>query len=114
MQGYLAAQAGRTRSKADIMSDLQNRQAQVDMTTGQYNAMAGERAYDKNAADKAAQQSGYSQLFSNVGQLGSSIAKDYTLGKTQKTIIEGMDSGDWTWGYNDKGKFTKIYTGTKK
>ena len=114
MAGYLTAQTQRTRGKADIMSDLQNRQAQVDMSTGQYNAMAGERASDKDVADKAAQQSAYSQLFSNVGQFGANIAKDYTLGKTQKNIIKGMDSGEWTWGYDDKGNFTKIYTGTKK
>ena len=111
MAGYLAAQAGRTRSKADIRSDLQNRQAQVDMTTGQYNAMANERAYDKNAADAAAQQSAYSQLFSNVGKLGATIGKDYGMNKNQEIARAALGTADFEYKWIN-GKLVQVPKGT--
>jgi adenylate cyclase len=81
------------------MSDLQNRQAQVDMTTGQYNTQAQERAYDKDAADLAAQQTSQAQLFADMGKLGTGITRDYLLGQSQAGLMESA--------YNPYFRYTK-------
>lgn len=112
MAGYLAAQAGRTRSKADIMSDLQNRQAQIDMTTGQYNTQAQERAYDKDAADLAAQQTSQAQLFADMGKLGAGVTRDYLLGQSQEGLMGSMYNPYFRYNkQKGRNRYNTEYTG---
>lgn len=95
MAGYLAAQAGRTRSKADIMSDLQNRQSMADMTVDQFNAGAQERAAGYEAQRRAAQQSSQAQLFADYGNLGAGITGDYLTGQAQEGLLGNMRTPDY-------------------
>ena len=112
MAGYLAAQAGRTRSKADIMADLQNRQAQIDMTTGQYNTQAQERAYDKDAADLAAQQTSQAQLFADMGKLGAGVTRDYLLGQSQEGLMGSMYNPYFRYNkQKGRNRYNTEYTG---
>jgi hypothetical protein len=111
MAGYLAAQTSKTRSKAAIRSNLRKEQAASDMTVDQYNAMAGERAFDKNAADAAAQQSAYSKLFGNIGQLGATMAKDYGTRQSENIATAALGTADFDY-KRIKGKLVKVPKGT--
>ena len=111
MQGYLASQALNTRGKSNILSNLRKEQATSDMAVDQYNAMAGERAYDKNAADKAAQQSAYSKWFGNVGQFGANIAKDYGARQSENIAAAALGTADFDY-KRIKGKLVKVHKGT--
>ncbi len=110
MQGYLASQAATTRSKADIMSDLQNRQAMADMNIDQFNAAARERAAGYEAQRRAAQQTEQAQLFADLGNLGAGITRDYLTGQTQEGILGTMETSDY--GYKKvkgRNRATKYY-----
>ena len=110
MQGYLASQAATTRSKADILADLQNRQAMADMNVDQFNAGARERAAGYEAQRRAGQQAAQAQLFADYGNLGAGITGDYLTGQAQEGLLGNMQTPDY--GYQKvkgRNKYNRSY-----